>query len=845
MARQRSCKPATRPKTPPMQTRERSRQKLEMAQQGIGRSGGAAWDGLERRPVVRQRICVSRGSASRDCKPGCNLSSEHDGRGDQSGTCVKEVRQAEDSQQRPASGLGGQRCQWPAGTQPQTPDTSLEPAVSSRGSPSTVPRAQSEAASSPDLPSTGLQEPLELEGARVASSPPKSQTCGALLEIQMNSASPRRRRRRSGQKSPALRAPGIENVCGNTPGMSPESVECSPQGESSLCVSISWNMSPLARAERPALPGRTLQPELSASPSPRRTSGELPALTCTGATPPLRSKADPSLAWSGGRKGHRGLRDSRCLRTGGRVLSDAFSQAEEPASEPAQKQEKSKGGVGEAASTKGPGRGGGKVAQMKSLWEERLSTSGAGSVTSDTSKPRGRQPGKTKSAAWLRCASDVVRKLRHMEVDTCRVTDRLMCKLGQITGEQEISTPPSALKDISSLDGDSWGDLQPEDLDSPTAEIHRGLLKDICSRLRVQRQLSRAAIRVLSLDSIFKQSDGVTLSQAAAALAGVPGKSSPAPEALALPIPRWQGWEKELKELKELEWSRRLTGASDVPEPALEPQPQDSPREAAGLPGLQPRGSMPTSSLRSSLPDPDAEPQPQDVSSTGERSITATEGLEEFECTSPRDMRSEWNETADDSSSSAVSFAATKDFAGHPAGHQNSGNASLSADVPAVDTPRACEDGMQRWKTLLHQIEQDELSKQVLVWVPEGLGPSRLVQFDHEGQKLDVVLPEGFEVGQQVPILVPKQPPLERSQSHAYWRGHYNHRDGGIVAWPDKCSILELLRHGWRAAENPEELTLEHPEFRSRYNNYALLRGRRMCPLLPYMPEEDDEFATA
>jgi len=137
---------------------------------------------------------------------------------------------------------------------------------------------------------------------------------------------------------------------------------------------------------------------------------------------------------------------------------------------------------------------------------------------------------------------------------------------------------------------------------------------------------------------------------------------------------------------------------------------------------------------------------------------------------------------------------------------------------------------MPRCDTYLHHLEQNELQKQVLVVVPEGMAENRMVSFMYENKKHDVQIPEGYEVGEEIPILVPKRPPLERNPAQASCRGHPN--------FLDRMSITEPLRHSSRMAG---PCGLDDPEFKHRQNLYSLLRGTNMSPLLPYMPEEEEE----
>lgn len=158
----------------------------------------------------------------------------------------------------------------------------------------------------------------------------------------------------------------------------------------------------------------------------------------------------------------------------------------------------------------------------------------------------------------------------------------------------------------------------------------------------------------------------------------------------------------------------------------------------------------------------------------------------------------------------------------------NTGCESEEEDSFCADgVPKPGEEGMPRSNTFLHHLEQCELQRQVMVVVPEGMTENRMVSFVFENRKHDVQIPEGFQIGQEVPILVPKRPPLERTPAQAQCRGH-----GHFL---DRYGILEILKHGSRLSRT---CTLQDPEFKHRHHLYSLLRGTSMAPLLPFLPEE-------
>merc|ERR1712048_725618 len=104
-----------------------------------------------------------------------------------------------------------------------------------------------------------------------------------------------------------------------------------------------------------------------------------------------------------------------------------------------------------------------------------------------------------------------------------------------------------------------------------------------------------------------------------------------------------------------------------------------------------------------------------------------------------------------------------------------------------------------------------------------------MVSFMYENKKHDVHIPEGYAVGQEVPILVPKRPPLERNPAQAWCRGH-----SGFL---DRMNIIEPLKHSSRLSQ---PCSLDDPEFRQRRYLYSLLHGTNMNPLLPFTPEEEE-----
>jgi len=226
--------------------------------------------------------------------------------------------------------------------------------------------------------------------------------------------------------------------------------------------------------------------------------------------------------------------------------------------------------------------------------------------------------------------------------------------------------------------------------------------------------------------------------------------------------------EQEVKGSGSDDLHRSRRSMPDDPEPAREPQPKDSPRESGSL----------TSTVKSAMHtmgEPDDEP-PEAFQELLEASVMRSD-------TSP-----------------------------------------IPRAIPACWSPGdlavpACEDGMDRHKTLLHQIEQSELVQQLSITVPEGIDENmRFAQFEFGGQTYHVEVPEESNPGDVMPVQIKTLPPLEMNERAAYVRGH--------TCWQDRNSIMEQFR----ITSSPS----------AKRELYSMLRGRNIRPLLPYTPEEQD-----
>lgn len=173
-------------------------------------------------------------------------------------------------------------------------------------------------------------------------------------------------------------------------------------------------------------------------------------------------------------------------------------------------------GPAEAAPATGPG----KVAQIRSFFEQRLSAASAVSNASnattttdakamfssaDAKASQGLDP--SRSSAWRRCASDMVRRLRQEELRTSRVTEKLMRRLEELGGLESV--------DLSGLEGCAFdglpgtaaaqsparsSDASEDEHDANANQLHRRMFAYQASHFRTHSQISQAMLRVLYLE---------------------------------------------------------------------------------------------------------------------------------------------------------------------------------------------------------------------------------------------------------------------------------------------------------------------------------------------------------
>ncbi|OLP79443.1 hypothetical protein AK812_SmicGene40278 [Symbiodinium microadriaticum] len=78
-------------------------------------------------------------------------------------------------------------------------------------------------------------------------------------------------------------------------------------------------------------------------------------------------------------------------------------------------------------------------------------------------------------------------------------------------------------------------------------------------------------------------------------------------------------------------------------------------------------------------------------------------------------------------------------------------------------------------------------------------------------------------------LLTASDPEEEGSKAEAFHRGHQH--------LPDRQLVMENLRHCCRVTTS---ISLDHPEYKTRYQLYGMLQGKSMTPMLPEMPEGEE-----
>lgn len=262
----------------------------------------------------------------------------------------------------------------------------------------------------------------------------------------------------------------------------------------------------------------------------------------------------------------------------------------------------------------------------------------------------------------------------------------------------------------------------------------------------------------------------------------------------------------------------RNSAISDVSQPAREPQPAlESPRDPIAELSTStdvPMPESPEGAVRSSHKRPSASGPEHEEGVTTEASVSGPEHEEPVT-------------TEADSSMEADSF-------GDPSSSLEDAIEEAFTDYSAI---RPSENGMDYTSTLLHNLEQQQLSRAIQIMVPEGMGPDREVTFEFENQKHKIAVPEGYLPGAQMQVSISNRPFLERSATQASRRGH------NLNEFPERWCIMDSLRHCLRTTK--EQSNLVNDEFKARYVLYTQLRGKAGTPLLPFTLEETPEDLVA
>jgi hypothetical protein len=148
--------------------------------------------------------------------------------------------------------------------------------------------------------------------------------------------------------------------------------------------------------------------------------------------------------------------------------------------------------------------------------------------------------------------------------------------------------------------------------------------------------------------------------------------------------------------------------------------------------------------------------------------------------------------------------------------------------VQHAHVPRPGEESLHRRDTVLGRLEQNEMAQTITITVPEGMGEERRVSFNWENKQMEVVVPADYDVGSQLPIIVPKKPPLEKNRTVAQVRDHAH--------LPDYVSVWSVVRHPPQKSSN----SFGCDEIRGRLQQYKQLGGKNMTPLLPFTPEQEE-----
>jgi hypothetical protein len=385
--------------------------------------------------------------------------------------------------------------------------------------------------------------------------------------------------------------------------------------------------------------------------------------------------------------------------------------------------------------------------------------------------------------------------------------------------------------------------------DSPTTKMCKAVDRNYSNLWRTQRKVAKAMIKMVAYDQRLREEAG-----SASAWAAVVGDlraqaSLPAQNFVPLEFDVAAGTTSEEALSLVLPAQSKDAGSSKPPspQPSIATQPEeeaDGPLPAGGMSLPLPRKSkllaaeeilanervVVEGSRQSTMSDAEPAREPQPLESPRDIVAELSISLDTPYAESPPGGGS-LSPNARPSASGPeheefVTTEAETSMNSSPSGDQSEHEDSYT-DYGFIQPG---EDGMERNTTMLYMLEQHELRRELHIIVPVGMNVDRKVTFHFEGKDHEIIVPDGYEEGQQVPVTLTNRPFLERTAGIAARRGH------GGSEFPERWSVIDSLRHSLRTDQNHSRL--DTPEFRQRYQCYHLLRGRSATPLLSNIAED-------
>mmetsp|Transcript_17697 Transcript_17697/g.41113 ORF Transcript_17697/g.41113 Transcript_17697/m.41113 type:complete len:546 (+) Transcript_17697:46-1683(+) len=490
------------------------------------------------------------------------------------------------------------------------------------------------------------------------------------------------------------------------------------------------------------------------------------------------------------------------------------------------------------------GAEGAKVQHLRSLWEQRLNTAltetnGKPQVTA-TPPPRKLQYGGQRSKEEPKDSAPkhigqsgkggslkgALRKLRRMEEQSLQMSEMLLEQLRPMKADCDSNAAPWWMSSPAKSDDfgiDSPGSICQDEPDSPTHVLLQEIARSSRTQFKVQRRMTRAFIHMLTADSCVADKENVDHGMLTSRSTTARASTTTCDKELSLselPARASIGW----GQLDETVSSSAPStpGVTDLPI-TLGDCEQQATDEAGALRQDDPACTLPQSTA---------------APSEGE-AVVAVGPMQ-------------------DDLSAVASAEASIDVSGMVELEE-----SCYGDdaIHLVGAPRPGEASLPLHATLLYRIEQDELNRQVPVLVPEGMTEMREVQFVYENREHRIVVPHGYSPGQEVCVLIPKRPFLERNRRVADYRGHHDWHDVQHIwsqatvakiyqeidlqsrpwaSWPVRTESSDQdLRHQLGRVSQ-EHLELNTLDMQRKMEYYRFMQARGSQPLLSSVPEDVD-----